>query len=83
MRPPEHFARFVLEVATRLDGVTLICWEQGPPGTHASLIWPEMQDAHWREGVMGHIDKRLLKEPVFLEPSAERDTWVFMCDRRR
>ena len=77
MRSPEYFARFVLEVALRMDRV--VCYEQGGP--HPSLIWPEMSDPQWRDAALNFIDKSRISDAQFVEPSPVSD-WTFIAQRR-
>ena len=77
MRSPEYFARFVLEVVSRMDRVA--CYEQGGP--HPSLIWPEMGEYAWREAALIAIDKTRVHNAKFVEPTEVSD-WVFIAERR-
>lgn len=73
MREPAYFARFVLEVASRMGRV--VCFEQ-EANAHHSLIWPEMGDPAWRDSALVAIDKSRIKEAKFLEPTLVAD-WKF------
>lgn len=80
MREPDYFIQFVMECMTRVN--KLVCYEQGPPGMHHSLVWPEMGEASWRDAVESRVKNRESRiKAQFCEPNAERD-WIFLCQRR-
>ncbi len=76
MRTPDYFASFVSETCRRLG--KCVCWEQGGP--HASLIWPEMDAAHWRDAALTAVkSKPNIKAAKFVEPRAESPNWIFLA----